>query len=159
DRVANDAHRGRERRDRRLNAAHEDFSLHARLTVSGQRAEVSELTPLVGAKYGHAAGAFTVDPIGARLEFGEYHVVLDTVVVHEADLHDVTLVDPQRRIDDTLDGTADADERHLSLGKLGAWSVAHGRRVLGRRALLRDRRLRGRLRERRWPRLGCMLVT
>ena len=122
---------------RPLAGPHGELAFHPRRPVAGQRAEVRELAALVRAEHGDAAGALPVDLVGAGAEVGEHDVVLHAVVVDEGDLHDVTLRDAQRRIDDALDGAAHADEGHLAVRQLRAETEAHGRRVLRGRALLR----------------------
>src|SRR5581483_5620749 len=100
---ARDAHRGRQLYHGRLRAADVELALHAGLPVTGQRAEVCELTGRAGAEDRHAAGALSRNAVGARIEVRKDHVVLDAVVVHEPDLHDVADGDAQRRIDDAFD--------------------------------------------------------
>ena len=64
--------------------------------------------------------------------------MLDAVPVDQADLDHVALGNPERRVHDTFDVPAYPDEGHLALGQLGTQPEAHRRRVIRRRALLRD---------------------
>jgi hypothetical protein len=86
--------------------------------------------------------------------------VLDTVVVDETDLDNVPVVHPQRRVDHTLDIAADADERHLALGELGAEPIPDVGGILRRRALLGEFwRIRRRCRRARFSRLRKVIVS
>ena len=159
--VPRDAHRRRQRSHRPLPAPDGQLPLHPGLPVPRQRAEVGELAALVRAEHGDAARALPVDPVGAGVELGEDHVVLDPVVVDQGDLHDIALGHAERRIDDPLDGAAHADERHLAVRQLRAEPEPDGRRVLGGGTLPRQlRRARRRLgRGRSGLRLGHVPVV
>src|SRR5207245_9899475 len=100
------------------------------------------ILPLRGcAQQRHAPRALSIHAIGADIELGKDHVVLDAVVVDETDLDNVTVVHAQRRVDYALDVAADADERHLALGELGAEPIADVGGIFRLRALLGKLRL------------------
>ena len=76
--------------------------------MPGQPAEVRILPGLVSTEHRDATRALAIHAIGGRVELGKDHIVLDTVVVDETDLDNVTVV----RYNDRLKAT---DEKLLEL--------------------------------------------
>src|SRR5690606_7241571 len=93
---------------------HLDQAFHPGRTVPGDRAEVSEFADLVGDE-GEGGGCVLADD--DRRACGilvDHHVMLGALAIDEVDLHQLSLMDHEGRVDLAVYIAADADIDHAS---------------------------------------------
>ena len=96
-----------------------DEALHAGRAMAGDRAEVGELAGLVGEEGEGGRGVLADHQRRPGIVLVDEDVVLGALAVDQVDLHELALIDGERRIRLAFDGASDADVDHPAAGDPG----------------------------------------
>ena len=110
--------------------------MHARQLVTGNAAEIDEVSGFRRAENNRRAGALAIHPRRFRVLIGKYDVMFGALAIDQGELHDLSFGRGQNRICFPVDRAANAQKDHFSFRDSGAQGVLGVRKIGGGRCLI-----------------------
>ena len=122
---------GFDQRLRRKDRRHQKLTLHTRQLVTGNAAEIDEVSGFRRAENDRRARALAVHPRRFRVLIGKYDVMFGALAIDQGELHDLSFGRGQNGICLAVDRTANTQKDHFSFGDSGAQGVLRVREIGG----------------------------